>query len=81
MEPTGDQSTLTMSACRESASLIAFFAPTAMAATASVLSPCGHKRLYLCGTGILFEEPNPTGSRPSDLFGLEEQHMKPHLCG
>ena len=47
MEPTGDQSTLTMSACRESASLIAFFAPTAMAATASVLSPCGHKRLYL----------------------------------
>ena len=30
------------------------------------------------GTGILFEEPNPTGSRPSDLIGLEEQHMKPH---
>ena len=23
-----------------------------------------------CGTGILFEEPNPTGSRPSDLIGL-----------
>ena len=22
------------------------------------------------GTGILFEEPNPTGSRPSDLIGL-----------
>ena len=28
---------------------------------------------FLCGelgTGILFEEPNPTGSRPSDLIGL-----------
>ena len=23
-----------------------------------------------CGTGFLFEEPNPTGSRPSDLIGL-----------
>ena len=22
------------------------------------------------GTGILFEEPNPTGSRPRDLIGL-----------
>ena len=22
------------------------------------------------GTGFLFEEPNPTGSRPSDLIGL-----------
>ena len=30
------------------------------------------------GTGILVEEPNPTGSRPSDLIGLEEQHRKPH---
>ena len=30
------------------------------------------------GTGILFEEPNPTGSRPSDLIGLYKQHMKPH---
>ena len=28
--------------------------------------------------GILFEEPNPTGSRPSDLIGLYKQHMKPH---
>ena len=28
--------------------------------------------------GILFEEPNPTGSRPRDLIGLEKQHMKPH---
>ena len=28
--------------------------------------------------GILFEEPNPTGSRTRDLIGLEEQHMKPH---
>ena len=26
---------------------------------------------------ILFEEPNRTGSRPSDLIGLEEQHVKP----
>ena len=27
--------------------------------------------VYVCdGTGILFEEPNPTGSRPSDLIGL-----------
>ena len=23
-----------------------------------------------CGTGILFEEPNPTGSRPRGLIGL-----------
>ena len=30
------------------------------------------------GNFILFEEPNPSGSRPSDLIGLEEQHMKPH---
>ena len=30
------------------------------------------------GTGILFEEPNPTGSRPRDLIGLYKQHMKPH---
>ena len=28
--------------------------------------------------GILFEEPNPTGSRPIDLIGLFRQHMKPH---
>ena len=29
------------------------------------------------GTGILIEEPNPTGSRPSDLIGLCKQHMRP----
>ena len=32
------------------------------------------------GTGILFEEPNPTGSRPRctrDLIGLYKQHMTP----
>ena len=28
--------------------------------------------------GILFEEPNPTGNRPHDLIGLEEQYKKPH---
>ena len=28
------------------------------------------------GTGILFEEPNPTGSRPSDLIGLYEMARK-----
>ena len=28
---------------------------------------------------ILFEEPNPTGSRPSDIIELYTQHMKPHL--
>ena len=28
--------------------------------------------------GILFEEPNPTGSRPSDLLGLYRQQKKPH---
>ena len=32
------------------------------------------------GTGILIEEPNPTGSRPSDLIGLCKQHTKPHPC-
>ena len=26
--------------------------------------------------GILFEEPNPTGSRPSDLIGLYKEKMK-----
>ena len=30
------------------------------------------------GTGILFEEPNPTGSRPRDLIGLYRQQKKPH---
>ena len=28
--------------------------------------------------GILFEEPNPTGSRQSDLIGLYRQQKKPH---
>ena len=29
------------------------------------------ERVCVCGgTGILFEEPNPTGSRPRDLIGL-----------
>ena len=27
------------------------------------------------GTGILFEEPNPTGSRPSDLIGLYKKRQ------
>ena len=30
------------------------------------------------GTGILFKEPNPTGSHPRDLIGLCRQHRKPH---
>ena len=28
------------------------------------------------GTGILFEEPNPTGSRPSDLIGLDTKWQR-----
>ena len=32
----------------------------------------------LYGTGILSEEPNPTGSRPRDLIGLYKQQKKPH---
>ena len=28
--------------------------------------------------GILFEEPNPPGSRQSVLIGLYKEHMKPH---
>ena len=32
----------------------------------------------LYGTGILFEEPNPTGSRSSDRIGLNKQQMRPH---
>ena len=37
------------------------------------------------GTGFLFEEPNPTGSRPSDLIGLYRKcHLfkreTEHLC-
>ena len=31
-----------------------------------------------CGTGISFEEPNSTGSRPSDLIGLYKQQTKSH---
>ena len=30
------------------------------------------------GTGILFQEPNPTGSRPRDPSELCKQHTKPH---
>ena len=30
----------------------------------------GERERVSDGTGILFEEPNPTGSRPSDLIGL-----------
>ena len=30
------------------------------------------------GTGILLEEPNPTGNRPRDLIGLYRQQKKPH---
>ena len=30
------------------------------------------------GTGFLFEEPNPIGSRPRDLIGLYRQQKKPH---
>ena len=33
-------------------------------------SVVGGSEPNICGTGILFEEPNPTGSRPSDLIGL-----------
>ena len=50
--------------------------------------PCSHQIHFrrgredtecgLYGTGILFEEPNPTGSRPSDLIGLYRQQKKPH---
>ena len=35
------------------------------------------------GTGILFEEPNPTGSRPRGLIGLYMHLFKgetEHLC-
>ena len=39
------------------------------------VSSVGNVGLY--GTGILFEDPNPTGSRPSDLIGLCRQHTKP----
>ena len=38
----------------------------------------GKKDDGLYGTGISFEEPNPTGSRPRDLIGLYKQHMRPH---
>ena len=30
----------------------------------------GERERESSGTGFLFEEPNPTGSRPSDLIGL-----------
>ena len=33
------------------------------------------------GTGILFEEPNPTGSRPRDLIGLCELHWEEEVGG
>ena len=35
-------------------------------------------KIVLHGTRILFEEPNPTGSRPRDLIGLYKQQRKPH---
>ena len=34
----------------------------------------GERDVCRGGTGILFTEPNPTGSRPSDLIGLCRQH-------
>ena len=43
----------------------------------SATPPCYRERVCVCdGTGILFEEPNPTGSRPSDLIGLYEMARK-----
>ena len=36
------------------------------------------ERRWFVWHGILFEEPNPTGSRPRDLIGLYRQHTKPH---
>ena len=36
-----------------------------------------HQSLGLCGTGILFEEPTPAGSRPRDLIGLCKQLSSP----
>ena len=40
------------------------------------------KKIAEGGTGILFIEPNTTGSRPSDLIGCDiglcRQHTKPH---
>ena len=53
--------------------------------TAGVLmaTPCsdsqgGQRYVGMYGTGILFEEPNPTGSRPRDLIGLYKHERKPH---
>ena len=40
--------------------------------------PVGGRERWFVWHGILFEGPNPTGSRPSDLIGLYKQHMKPH---
>ena len=39
--------------------------------------PVGGRERWFVWHGILFEGPNPTGSRPSDLIGLYKQHMKP----
>ena len=36
------------------------------------------ERRWFVWHGILFEEPNPTGSRPSVLIGLYQQHMQTH---
>ena len=36
------------------------------------------ERRWFVWHGILFEEPNPTGSRPRDLIGLYRQQKKPH---
>ena len=45
--------------------------------TSSECDSCGRER-WLVWHFILFEEPKPTGSRPSDLIGLYKQHMKHH---
>ena len=44
--------------------------------TSSECDSCVRER-WLVWHFILFEEPNPTGSRPSDLIGIYKQHMKP----
>ena len=36
------------------------------------------ENIGLYGTGILFEEPYPTGSRQRDLIGLYKAQTKPH---
>ena len=46
--------------------------------TPLVLSPSrSHDGMEAGRTGILFQEPNPTGSRQRDLIGLVGQHTKP----